>query len=204
MNLQGTERKDKMIKELVLKNRSYRSFDRSVKIEKDTLLELIDCARLTPSARNAQPLLYIPLTEKGADRILPYTAWAKALPDLKLPPNGKEPTAFILMCIDKNATPNAGIAMKDVGISAQTILLAATEIGLGGCMLGSFDNAKIKAELGLDNNIDIVLAIALGKPSETVVLEEMEKTDSVNYYRDAKDVHHVPKRKLEDIIIDVK
>lgn len=94
--------------------------------------------------------------------------------------------------------------MKDVGISAQTILLCAAEMGLGGCMLGSFDNAKIKAELGLDNDIDIVLAVALGKPCETIVLEEMETNDSVNYYRDEAGVHRVPKRKLRDIVIDVE
>lgn len=90
-----------MLKDLVLKNRSYRSFDRNVKIEKDTLLELIDCARLTPSARNAQVLLYIPLTEKGADRILPYTAWAKALPDLKLPRAAKNPQHLFLCALAK-------------------------------------------------------------------------------------------------------
>ena len=204
MNVQNTERKDKMIKELVLKNRSYRSFDRNVKIEKETLLELIDTARTTPSAMNLQPLLYVPLTEDYADRILPYTNWARALKNMTLPPKGMGPSAFILLCVDKSLTPNPAPVMRDVGISAQTMLLAATEMGLGGCMIGSFDNAKIKAELGLDDNIGIVLAGALGKPGETVVLEEMGKDDSVNYYRDDMNVHHVPKRRLEDIIIDVK
>ncbi len=199
-----TGKEEKMIKDLVLKNRSYRSFDRSVKIEKDTLLKLIDTARITPSAMNLQPLLYVPLTEAYADRILPYTNWAKALKDITLPPVGMGPGAFILLCIDKERTPNPAPAMRDVGIAAQTILLAATEIGLGGCMLGSFDGAKIKAELGLCDNIEVVLCVALGKPGEKIVLEEMEKDASVMYFRDSENTHHVPKRRLEDIIIDVE
>ncbi len=204
MNVQNTERKNEMIKELVLKNRSYRSFDRSVKIEKETLLELIDTARITPSAMNLQPLSYVPLTEIYADRILPYTNWAKALKNMPLPPQGMEPSAFILLCIDKNRTPNPAPVMRDVGIVAQTMLLAATEMGLGGCMIGSFDGESIRKELSLDNNIDVLLCVALGKPAETIVLEEIDKDSSINYYRDDMNVHHVPKRRLEDIIIDVK
>ena len=127
-----------MIKELVLKNRSYRSYDRSVKIKKDTLVELIDIARVTPSAMNLQPLLYVPLTESYADKILPYTNWAKALKNMTLPPDGKGPGAFILLCIDKERTPNPAPVMRDVGIVAQTMLLAATEMGFGGLMIGKF------------------------------------------------------------------
>lgn len=193
-----------MIKELVLKNRSFRSYDRSVKIEKDTLVDLVDIARVTPSAMNLQPLLYVPLTESYADRILPYTNWAKALKNMTLPPEGMGPGAFILLCIDKERTPNPAPVMRDVGIVAQTMLLAATEMGLGGLMIGSFDGEKIKQELSLDDNIQVLLCIALGKPAEKVVLEEMEKDGSVNYYRDENNVHHVPKRRLEDIIIEVK
>ncbi len=193
-----------MIKELVLKNRSFRSYDRSVGIEKETLVELIDIARVTPSAMNLQPLLYLPLTQSYADRILPYTNWAKALKDITLPPEGMGPSAFILLCIDKERTPNPAPVMRDVGIVAQTMLLSATERGLGGCMLGSFDGEKIKSELALADNIQVLLCIALGKPAEKVVLEEMDKDGNVNYYRDENNTHHVPKRRLEDIIIEVK
>lgn len=193
-----------MIKELVLKNRSFRSYDRSVKIEKETLIELIDIARVTPSAMNLQPLLYMPLTESYADKILPHTNWAKALKDMTLPPEGMGPGAFILLCIDKERTPNPAPVMRDVGIVAQTVLLAATEMGLGGCMLGSFDGEKIKETLALDADIQVLLCISLGKPAEKVVLEEMEKDASVAYFRDADNVHHVPKRRLEDIIINVE
>ena len=195
----GKERKI-MIKELVKKNRSYRTFKREFEISRGELLDFIDTARLTPSAVNAQPLLYAPLDKEKTDRILPYTRWAKAL-DIELPPIGRGPSAFILVCIDKNKTPSASPAMRDVGIAAQTILLAAAEKGLGGCMIGSFDNGGIKRELGFPDNIDVLLCIALGKPDETVILEDMDKNGSTAYYRDENNRHHVPKRRLEDIII---
>lgn len=192
-----------MLKDLVKKNRSYRTFDPNTDISREKLLEYIDTARLTPSAVNRQSLFYIPLTRKTADRILPYTNWAKAL-DIKLPPEGKGPCAFIILCTDNVRTPNPAPAMRDVGIVAQTILLSAVEDGFGGCMLGSFDGVQIKKELSLDDNINPVLLIALGKPAETVVLEEMDKDASTSYYRDENGVHHVPKRKLCDIVIDVE
>ncbi len=191
-----------MFRDLVIKNRSYRTFDQSCIVTHDVLLELADTARHTPSAANLQPLRYIPLTKSNADKILPYTRWARAL-DIKLPPDGCAPTAFILVCIDKNVTPNGASAMIDVGIAAQTILLAAAEKGLGGCMILSFDGAKIQSELSLDEKVEILLCIALGKPGETVLLED-SVDGSVKYYRDENNVHHVPKRKLCDVIIDIE
>lgn len=191
-----------MLKELVVKNRSYRTYDRSVKVTKEQMLEFINNARLTPSTVNLQPILYIPLEEALADKILPYTAWARAL-NIKLPPEGKGPSAFILLCIDRERTANPVPVMRDIGIVAQTILLSATEAGLGGCMIGSHDSEKIKAELSLGENIDILLCVALGKPDEKVVLEELEAGAPTAYWRDEDNVHHVPKRKLEDIVIDI-
>lgn len=191
-----------MFKDLVRKNRSYRTFESGYEISREDLLELIDVARITPSAINMQPLLYVPLTKEHTDRILPFTKWAGAL-DIKLPPENRGPSAFILICIDKNRTPNAAPAMRDVGIAAQTILLAATEMGLGGCMIGSHNTEKIKQEFELDEDIDILLCIALGKPNETVILEEAVD-GNVKYYRDSENRHHVPKRRLCDIVIDVK
>jgi hypothetical protein len=71
-------------------------------------------------------------------------------------------------------------------------------------MIGSFDVTKLKGELSLGEDIDPQLLVALGKPAETVVLEDMEKDASTSYYRDENGVHHVPKRKLSDIVIDVE
>jgi nitroreductase len=191
-----------MLKDLVIRNRSYRSFDRNERLTRERVLSYIDTARLTPSAINLQPIKYVPVIEELADKILPYTGWARAL-KMPLPPKGKGPGAFVLMCIDTKATPNAKFATYDVGIAAQTMLLSAVEDGLGGCILLSYDSEKVKKELSLADELEILLCVAIGKPDETVVLENLEKDGSTSYYRDENNVHHVPKRKLEDIIINV-
>ena len=191
-----------MFKDLVKANRSYRGFDSSVAITRDELLDLVDHARLTPSSINSQPFKYFLAYEKEiVAKIQPATKWAGALSHLNLPREGKCPTAFIVICLDLNLGRTVANCQKDVGIVAQTILLAATEKGLGGCMIGSYNTDEISESLNLDESIVPVLVIGLGKPDETIIIEEIPNGDSIKYYRDENDVHFVPKRKLEDIIL---
>lgn len=190
-------------KDLVLKNRSYRGFDRSRKVTREELLEMVDCARLTASSVNQQPLkYYLAYDEETVAKIQAETYWARALPDMHLPHKGKEPTAFIVICQDTDLAPSTVRFQKDDGIVAQTILLAATDMGLGGCMIGNFNSGKVQKTLGLAENLEPVLIVAIGKPDETVKLVDVEPDGSTDYYRDADDVHYVPKRKLKDIVID--
>lgn len=189
-----------MFKDMVKATRSFRTFDSSVSIGRDELCDMIDTARLTASAMNRQPLLYVPLEKENTKRILKYTRWAAVL-DIKLPPEGGVPTAFVLMCTDFDKTPETPYLKVDAGIAAQTLLLAATEKGYGGCILASIDREGIKKELGLSERLEILLGIALGKPDEKIVLEEAINGEC-KYYRD-ENGHHVPKRPLADIVIDV-
>ncbi|MFI3115895.1 MAG: nitroreductase family protein [Clostridia bacterium] len=191
-----------MFKDLVKFNRSYRGFDESKTFTREELIEYVDHARLTPSSVNTQPFRYYIANEKEVvDRIQPLTGWARALPDLNLPYEGKRPTAFIIVCQDKNISEAIPRFAKDVGIVSQTILLAAAEKNIGGCMIGNFSPDKVSQELNLAENIAPVLIIALGKPDETIILKEISEGDDIKYYRDENDVHYVPKRKLEDIIL---
>lgn len=192
-----------MFKDLVLKNRSCRGYDENRVVTREELLELVDCARLAPSSVNAQPLKYYLATEKSVvEKIQPLTKWAAALPDHKLPHPGMYPPAFIVICQDLRVGESLTRYQKDVGIVAQTILLAAAEKELGGCMIGSFNAGAISSALGLAENFAPVLIVAVGKPAEQVVLTEVEGEGSTAYYRDEQDVHYVPKRKLKDIIIN--
>jgi nitroreductase len=192
-----------MIKELVIANRSCRGFDESRRITKEELLELVDCARLTASSVNQQPLCYYLAWEKEVvDRIQPLTGWARQLPELELPHEGMRPTAFIVICQNKEISDSMARFQKDVGIAAQTILLAATEMGLGGCMIGNFGAESVREELGLSEHFAPMLIVALGKPAEKRVITEIAPGESTAYYRDAEDVHYVPKRRLEDIVIN--
>jgi len=190
------------MKELVRKNRSYRGFDESFQLTREDLMELVDLARLTASTVNKQPFKYYLAYEKeDVDKIQPWTGWARALPHMKLPHEGMCPTAFIVVCHDTDLIEDTPKFTRDVGIVAQTILLGAVEKGLGGCMIGNFGPAKISAALDLPANLIPKLVIALGKPAETVVLTDVPEDGNTNYYRDENDVHYVPKRALEDIIL---
>lgn len=189
-----------MLNELLRKNRSYRSFDESVKISEDTLRGFIDNARIASATMNLQPLKYRIVTKADeVGTVLSHTRWAAAL-DIKLPPKGHAPTAFIIICHDTDIISSKPIFLKDVGICAEIIMLSATEAGYGGCIIGSADMSEISELLGLPASLEPHLVLALGKPDETVILEDAED-GNVKYYRDADGVHHAPKRTLEKIIV---
>ena len=191
-----------MLRDLVLKNRSYRGFDESRRISREELLELVDLTRFTASSANLQPLKYAVVYEKEqAERVLALTRWAGALPQLPLPYEGTHPVAFIAVCVDTDIASNVTPMLKDVGIAAQTITLAAAEKELGCCMIGSFNAEKLKEELHMAANISPQLVIALGKPAERIVLTEAGEDGKTTYYRDEAGTHYVPKRKLEDIVL---
>ncbi|MDX9799718.1 MAG: nitroreductase family protein [Spirochaetia bacterium] len=189
-----------MVKELILKNRTYRRFYQDTKITRDDLLEFIELARLSSSGGNLQSLKYIlSYDEKKNSRIFPYLKWAGYLKDWDGPKEGERPSAYIIMVGDSEISTNH---FWDHGIACQSILLGAVEKGFGGCMFGSIDREGLKKELGITERFELILVIALGKPKETVVLDEVKDPKDIKYWRDDKWIHHVPKRRLEDLIIE--
>lgn len=192
-----------MLKDLVLKNRSYRGFDESVKVTRQQLEDIVECARLTPFSQNFQAFKYFLSCDGETNgKIQPLTGWARWLQPMELPHPGRYPQGFIVMCYDKRIGPGVDRFWKDVGIVAQTMMLAATEMGLGGCMIGNFSPDAVNKALRLGDDFQVVLILAIGKPNEKVVLTEVGEDGDINYYRDENDVHYVPKRKLEDLIIN--
>lgn len=188
-----------MIRDLVLKNRSYRRFYQDAAVELETLKELVDLARQAPSARNAQPLKYILSCdpEKNA-LIFKYLAWAGYLKGWGGPVEGERPAAYIVVLGDTEISPTFGC---DHGIAVQTMLLGAAERGLGGCIIGSVQRPALQEALKIPAKFEILLVLAIGKPKETVVLEALGPDGDIKYYRDENQTHHVPKRGLEDIIL---
>ena len=165
------------------------------------MLALVDLARRTASGMNRQPLRYRIVTlPEELELMYANARYASAL-SVKLPPEGQKPTGFILLFTDNEANSPDALALKDVGIAAQTILLAATERGFGGCMLGSFDAARLCADFHVPARYVPRLAIALGKPAEQVRLTEAADAAHLCYYRDENNVHYVPKLSLEDILL---
>lgn len=190
------------VKDLVIQNRSYRGYDESRRVTKEELTELVDCARLSASSVNMQPLKYYIAWEKDeVDRVQKLTSWARALPEMTLPHEGMCPTGWVVICQDKSIAPNLQRFLKDVGIVAQSMLLAAVEMDLGGCMIGNFKPEEVSAELELPENLVPMLLVAVGKPAEEIVLVDLPESGKTAYYRDENDVHYVPKRKLEDVLL---
>lgn len=189
-----------MLKDLVMKNRSYRRFYQDAPVGLDALKELVELARLSASAANRQPLKFILSCdpEKNA-LIFPCLAWAGYLKDWGGPQEGERPGAYIVVLGDREITQAFGC---DHGIAAQSILLGATEKGLGGCMIGSVRRPELARLLSIPERYEILLVIALGKPKEQVILETVGTDGDIKYWRDAQGVHHVPKRPMAEIVLE--
>lgn len=192
-----------MFLDLVKQARSHRGFRQDRKVTRQELEHLVECARFTPAARNDQVLKYY-LAERPETvaAIQPLTKWAGALAELHLPRKGAEPVAYIVICLDGSLAENPAPYQRDVGIVAQTMLLAAAEMGLNGCMIGSFAAGELREKLGLPEAIKPQLLLALGEGTDRIVMIDVGENGSTTYYRDAEDTHYVPKRTLEQLILN--
>ena len=189
------------LKELIFKTRSYRRFDESYRIDEKTIESLIDLARLSASGANKQPLKYLYFNSvKDCEKVFPYLAWAGYLTEWPGPDKGERPSGYIIMLGDRSISDIFGI---DHGIAAQSIMLGASEAGLGGCIIASIKREELINELSISDNLEILLVLALGKPVENVIVEELKNSD-VKYWRDSDKNHHVPKRSLKELIVKLK
>lgn len=187
-----------MIQELGRKNRSYRRFYQDKTISTEVLKELIDVARNTPSGANRQPLLYKLVNEKEMNqKVFECLGWAGYYKDWDGPVEGERPSAYIIMVTPQNINP-----AWDEGIAGQTMLLAAVEKGMGGCFIGNIKKDQLHKILNLPQDLKVDLCIALGYPKENVVLEDIPADGDIKYYRDENGNQHVPKKRLDDIILD--
>lgn len=188
-----------MIKELVYQNRSFRRFHQNDKISMETLEELVDLARHSACGANLQSLKYILSCDPRTNELIfKRLGWAAYLKDWKGPAEGEKPAAYVVLMGDTSIHKNF---FCDHGIACQSMLLGAVEKGLGGCILASINRDQLRKDLSIDDKLEILLVLALGRPSEEVKLEYIESGESIKYWRDEKGVHRVPKRPLEEIII---
>ncbi len=189
-----------MIEDLIRKNRSCRRFYQNQPIKMQILEGFVNLARLSPSAGNLQPLKYVLSCDpKTNEQIFSCLSWAGYLKEWKHPEEGEHPSAYIIMLGDTTIAKECGI---DCGTAAQSIMLGARETGLAGCIIGSIDRDKLRNILDIPSHLEIRIVLAFGKSKEHIVIESMSPDGDVRYWRDAKSVHHVPKRDLNDIIVD--
>ena len=188
-----------MLKDLILKTRSYRRFHEDTAVSLATLRELVDLARLSASGSNKQPLKFLLCVDPNTNAsIFPALAWAGYLKEWKAPVAGERPSAYVVVLGD---TAISGFSGVDHGIAAQSIMLGATERGLGGCIIASVKHDLLRATLEIPEQYQILLVLALGAPKETVVIDPVGPDGDIKYWRDADGVHHVPKRALDDLIV---
>ncbi len=186
------------VREALHKSRSYRRFHEDVAIPVEDLMTIADAARLSPSGRNIQPLkFFISHTRELNEKVFPTLAWAGYLTEWDGPEAGERPSAYIIQLLD---TQIATATICDEGITAQSILLQATELGYGGCIIASVKREALREALGLPEHLQIKNVIALGRPKETVIIEDM-KDGEYKYWRTPDATHHVPKRPLDEIVI---
>ncbi len=189
-----------MIEALIKQNRSCRRFYEDHRIDIPTLKDLVNLAGLSASAANLQPLKYIlSCNTQTNERIFSCLAWAAYLKDWSGPQAGERPSAYIIILGDTHITKDFGC---DHGIASQSILLGAREKGLAGCMIGMIKRTKLRNILKIQERLKILLVLSIGKPKEEAIIETVGDDDNIKYWRDNDLVHHVPKRKLESIIVN--
>lgn len=186
--------------ELIKKRRTIRKFQQK-KIDRDTLLKMVEAARLAPSASNMQPLKYIIIDDSSkAEQVFAHLKWAAHIAPEGTPGEGEKPVAYIIILVDKEIR-GSGYEI-DIGAASQNIILTALEEGIGSCLFGAIDREGLRKALNIPERYLINNVVALGYPAESPVAEE--ENGSIKYYKDENGVLHVPKRKLEDIILKLE
>jgi len=176
-------------KSLVVTRQSDRSYhDRPIENEK--LMQILECARLSPSACNAQPWHIIvvndpeiknKIADATSEKILGMNHFTK-----------QAPVHLVIVEEGANLTSNFGSWVKrkhfpliDIGIIAAHICLSASAVGLGSCMIGWFDEGKVKNILGVPASKRVQLIVTLGYPASKIrpkIRKQIDKIVSYNQY----------------------
>lgn len=185
------------IMDLMRTNRTYRRF-KQTPVSDGIIGEIMEAARDAASAANKQPLSYVVV--KSPDKVaevFAFTKWAGYLPpEQGQPKKGEEPVLFIGVVentdINKNCDTDAGLAIANMR-------LAAWVHGVGSCIIGACDKAKLSEIFGLTENQVLHTVVAFGYPSHTSCIEDIKDGD-VKYYLDENRDYVVPKRKICDVV----
>ncbi len=182
---------------LLRRNRSHRAYDTSYEVVMRQLEAIVSVNPKLPSGRNAQTLRFRLLDAAGGgESFCSLLRLGGYLPELHLPAPGTEPRAFIVVFSTEAESPVVDI---DLGISLQSMALKAVEIGLNALIVKAFNRQEVKEALGL--TLDPLAVLAIGKGTENIVLDEVSAGSDLRYYRTADGVHHVPKIKIDDLLI---
>ncbi|MFA6642374.1 MAG: nitroreductase family protein [Methanomethylophilus sp.] len=164
--------------EIAKRRQSCRSFDPARPAEPEAVEKCLRVARLAPSACNAQPFVMWLVTGKAAVKI----AEARSLSGNRFL---RDCTTFVIFSeTNYNASAKLGSVMKsqdyrsvDIGIAASYLTAEATELGLDSCLIGLFDEKKVKVALKIKGKERIRLIVALGHAIEGYPQREKKRKD---------------------------
>ena len=182
---------------LLLRNRSCRGYDSNYIVSKEELLKIVEVNTKIASARNQQVLRFRLVYGTEAKEVTKAIKLGRALPELNLPLPGTEPNAYIIICTEE---PKGKWVDIDLGISAQSMLLKAVDLGLNGICIAAFNKEKICALVNGSGQMEPLLILAIGKSIERFQLLPIGEDDEHNYFR-KNGVHFVPKVRIEDLLI---
>ena len=166
-------------------------------VEKEKLQTLIESVRLSPSASNSQPWKLLIVDEPELKDNVARATFSKAVSFNKFAP---EAPVIAVLTIEKpklitrigGRIKNRCFPLIDIGIAAENFCMQATELGLGTCMLGWFDESAIKKLLNIPRKTRIGLVITLGYAEEGYPLrkkirKDAEEMSSFNGYVTSRD-----------------
>ena len=182
---------------LLIRNRSCRGYDSNYIVSKEELLKIVEVNTKIASARNQQVLRFRLVYGTEAKEVTKAIKLGGALPELNLPLPGTEPNAYIIICTQE---PKGKWVDIDLGISAQSMLLKAVDLGLNGICIAAFNKEKICALVNGGRQMEPLLILAIGKSIERFQLLPIGQDDEHNYFR-KNGVHFVPKVRIEDLLI---
>lgn len=190
-----------MLKDFVYRNRSYRRFNQRHTIDEETVRSCIDLGRMASNGGNLQPLKYIyACTADRNAKVFETLSWAAYLSDWNGPEEGERPTAYVIVLNDSEISKNSWC---EAGIAVENIMLGFVEQGLGGCIFRSIDRKQLTDNFNIPEQYEILMVLAIGEPIETVSVDAIGEDGSIKYWRDENKVHHVPKRSIDEIILDI-
>lgn len=182
----------------IMSRRTVRKFSQKP-IPEEMLIKLVDCARMAAYAANIQPLKFAIIHAPDlCEKVFPFTKWAGYLED-GAPKENERPTAYLALLGDTTLKKSFDL---DTGAAGTTILLAAEEMGLGACWIGSLDKPALSELFNLDATLSLTHLIALGYPAEKSRPVPMEA--DVKYFYTSDSYLNVPKRCLEDVLINIR
>ncbi len=181
----------------ILSRRTHRKFN-GKKVNRCDLVKLVEYARFAPMGANIQPLKYVIIDDELlVSKVFPLTKWSGYEPH-QSPTDEQKPTAYIAILGD-TALKADGKFDIDAGAAGTIICLAAEDMGVSSCWLGSIDRENISSLINLDNQYKLLYLIALGYSDQ--VARSVDAKDSIKYYTDKDGILNVPKRTLDEILI---